>query len=1050
MLEKLVDVSVRNRGLVLALWGMIALGGWWALGKLSIDAVPDTSNVQVSVLTTAPGLAPLEVEQYITRPVEMALNGTPGLAELRSISRTSISAVTVVFQDGTDIYFARQLVNERLKQAEAEIPAGYGRPELAPVSTGLGEIYGFYLRSKTHSPMELRTLMDWVVAYKLRTVPGVIEVNAMGGDAKQYQVRIDPRKLAAYRLSLRQVHEALIRNNASLGAGYIERAAEAYVIRADALFKQPVDIASTVITTTADGTPVLLRQVAEVTTGAALRFGTVTKLGEGEIVSGIVMMLIGSNSRDVVHAVKVKIAEIQKELPEGVEIRPYIDRAEFIDRMLKTVTINLGEGALLVVAVLFLTLGSVRGSLIAALAIPLAMGIAVIGMVRLNVTGNLMSLGAIDYGLLVDGCIVMLEGGLLVLATRRPRTPEDVRQAISESMQRAARPVTFALTIILLVYLPLMALEGVEGRMFRPMAVTVALALFGALLFSLTAFPALAALWLKAPKKAHDPDHGVFGAIGRVYRRLLDACLAHPGRAMLAALGALVLTGFIGAKLGAEFVPRLEEGALSLDVRRLPSVSISEAQRLGLQVEQVLSKFPEVTSVVTRTGRAEVATDPVGPDEADVVVSLKPKEQWTSAKTLDQLGEAIKHAIETNVPATFVSVSQPIEDRVNQLLAGSKAHVVIKVFGEDLTVLKATADKIGEALRDVPGRGDLRVQRVLGLPMLEVRPDRQKLARVGIAAEDVLNVVEASRVGWNAGRVFEGSRRFDLMLLYPPRTATPEGFGELLVGAPGGQLLPLASVADLQPVEGPSVINRESLQRRVLVEVNVRGRDLVSFVKDAQAAVAKVQLPAGVTLDWGGQFENFQRASARLALVVPMALFVIFGMLFLMFGQIRWAVAVFAGAPFALIGGVLSLVLRGLTFSIPAAVGFIAVAGIAVLNGVVMASEVKRRMEEREPDPLRSGCLTVLRPVLTTAAVAAIGFLPMALSTRAGAEVQRPLATVVIGGVLSSTVLSLLILPVLLDLLVVRRSRTQESDQRNGSPVSGAPPVPPVAEPAPG
>jgi len=1050
MLERLVDFSVRRRGLVLVLWGMIAAASWWALGKLSIDAVPDVTNVQVSVLTSAPGLSPLEVEQYITRPVEMAVNGMPRVTEIRSVSRTAVSAVTVVFEDGTDIWFARQLVNERLKQAEADIPPGYGRPELAPVSTGLGEIYEFFLRSKTHSPMELRTLLDWVVGYRLRSVPGVIEVNAMGGEAKQYQVTIDPRKLAAYKLSLRQVHDALTRNNASLGAGYIEKNAEAFVIRADALFKSPEDIASTVLTTDVDGTPVLLRQVAQVGTGPALRFGTVTRLGEGEIVAGTVMMLIGSNSREVVQAVKDRLAEIQKDLPEGVEIQPYYDRAEFIDRMLKTVAINLVEGALLVVVVLFLTLGSIRGSLIAALAIPLSMGIALIGMVRLGVTGNLMSLGAIDFGLLVDGAIVMLEAALLTLAVRRPQRPEDVRGAIAEAMRRSARPVTFALAIILLVYLPLMALEGVEGRMFRPMAITVALALLGALAFSLTAFPALAATFLRVPKKAHDPDHGVFGALNRRYARFLDGALAHPRQALGLALVALVLTGIVGANLGAEFVPRLDEGALALDVKRLPSVSITEAQRLGTQVEQVLAKFPEVTAVVTRTGRAEVATDPVGPDETEVVVQLKPKEQWTTAKDLDALGEAIKEAVEAAVPATFVSVSQPIEDRVNQLLSGSRADVVVKVFGEDLPTLKATAERIGEALREVPGRGDLRVQRVLGLPMLEVRPDRQKLARVGVPAEDVLNVVEASRVGWNAGRVFEGARRFDLMLLYPPSAPTPEAFGELLVGTPMGQLVPLASLADVREVEGPAVINRESLQRRVLVEVNVRGRDLVSFVRDAQAAVASVQLPPGVTLEWGGQFENFQRASARLGLVVPMALFAIFGMLFLMFGEVRWALAVFAGAPFALIGGVLSLVVRGLPFSIPGAVGFIAVAGIAVLNGVVMASEVRRRMQEGDPDPLRSGAMTVLRPVLTTALVAAIGFLPMAISSRAGAEVQRPLATVVIGGVASSTVLSLLVLPVLLDHLVLRRHRRAAQENREGTVVGGAPPLPPGTEPAPG
>ena len=867
-----------------------------------------------------------------------------------------------------------------------------------------------------------------MVAYKLRAVPGVIEVNGMGGEAKQYQVVIDPKRMAAYRLSLGQIHDILSQNNASVGGGYIEKNGEAFVIRGAAQFRTVEDIENTVVTSDHDGTPVLMKHLGRVQIGPALRFGVVTKQGEGEIVAGTVMMLTGSNSREVVRGVKARLAQIQKELPAGVEIRSYYDRAEFINRMLKTVFINLGEGALLVVVILFLTLGSFRGSLIAALAIPLSMAIAVIGMLRLNVTGNLMSLGAIDFGLLVDGAIVMLEATLLQLALRRPVGRDDTATAVAEAMRRTARPVTFALLIILLVYLPLMALEGVEGRMFGPMAITVAMALGGALAFTLTAFPAMAAFVLTSPAHAHDENKGIFARIRAIYKRSLGACLTHPkltlGVAVVALGGALLA----GRGLGAEFVPRLDEGELSLDVKRLPSVSITEAQRLGGQVEEVLARFPEVLSVVTRTGRAEVATDPVGPDETEVMVKLRSKKEWTTAHDLDDLGEAIKTAIEKEVPATFVSVSQPIEDRVNQLLAGSRADVVIKVFGEDLLILKETADRIGKIVRDVPGRGDWRVQRVLGLPLLEVIPDRERLARYGISADRVLEVVEASRVGRFAGKIFEGSRRFDLMLLLPPPSLTPEGFGELLVGSSTGQLVPLASVATVRETEGPAVINRESLQRRVMVEVNVRGRDLVGFVNEARQRVeAEVTLAPGVTLEWGGQFENFTRASKRLGLVVPIALALIFTMLLLMFGDIRSAIAVFAGAPFALVGGVLSLVLRGLPFSIPAAVGFIAVAGVAVLNGVVMASEVQRHLIKGETgiEPIRQSALTVLRPVLTTALVAAVGFIPMATSNSAGAEVQRPLATVVIGGIVSSTLLGLMVLPVLLHLLVGRKAEEE-------------------------
>ena len=1029
-LEALVGFSVRRRGVVLVVWGAVLLAALAAVGKLSIDAVPDVTNTQVSVLTSAPGLSPVEVEKYLTFPVETAMNGLPGVAEIRSVSRTAVSAVTVIFQDGTETWFARQMVSERLKLAENDIPPGYGRPELGPVSTGLGEIYEFYLASKRHTPMELRTLLDWEVAVKLRAVPGVVEVNGMGGEVKQYQVVVDAKRLAAYRLALSDVERILEVNNASVGGGYIEKNRESFVIRGDAQYQTLEDIENTVITSDAAGTPVLIKNLAQVKIGPALRFGAVTKHGEGEIVAGTVMMLTGANSREVVTAVKQRLAELQAELPSGVEIRSYYDRAEFINRMLRTVAINLGEGAALVVVILFLTLGSLRGSLIAALAIPLAMAVALIGMVRFGVTGNLMSLGAIDFGLLVDGAIVMLEAALLQLARRRPPAIERA-ETIAQAMRQVARPVAFALGIILLVYLPLMALEGVEGRMFRPMAITVALALGGALAFSLTAFPALASYVLRVPAHADVEGAGGFGRVQRLYARALLPILAHPrlalGAAALALCGALAL----GRTLGAEFVPRLDEGELSLDVKRLPSVSISEAQRLGMQVEEVLTRFPEVRSVVTRTGRAEVATDPVGPDEAEVMVKLTPREDWQTAGDLDTLGEAIKTAVEREVPATFISVSQPIEDRVNQLLAGSRADVVIKVFGSDLATLKRTADDIGRVVRDVPGCGDWRVQRVLGLPLLEVTPDRPRMARYGLSADSVLAVVEASRVGRYAGKIFEQSRRFDLMLMLPPATLTPEAFGELLVGSPTGQLVPLASVASVRETEGPAVINRESLQRRVLVEVNVRGRDLVGFVHDAQAHVAaQVKLPQGVTVQWGGQFENFTRASQRLGLVVPIALGLIFGMLFLMFGDLRLAVAVFAGAPFALVGGVLALYLRGLPFSIPAAVGFIAVAGVAVLNGVVMASEASRRLSSGGaggPRAIVASAVAVLRPVLTTALVAAVGFIPMAVSTHAGAEVQRPLATVVIGGIFSSTLLGLAVLPVLLWLLAGRRAAGDET-----------------------
>ena len=1030
ILERIVETSVKKRAMVLALSGVVTAAALLAVPRLSIDAVPDVTNVQVTILTTAPGLSPAEVEQYLTYPIETAMNGIPGLREVRSVSKTALSSVTLVFTDDTKVWFARQLVSERLKLAEADIPPGYGRPELAPVSTGLGEIYEFYLDSDRHSPMELRTLLDWVVAYRLRSVPGVIEVNTMGGQVKQYQVVVDPRKMAGFKLTLREVLTALQQNNTNVGGGYIESNDEQIVIRGEAQFKDAEDIADTVLAVDDDGTPTLLRRIAEVRVGSALRYGVVTMHGKGEIVAGTVMMLIGENSRDVVKNVKAKLEEIKSELPAGVQIKSYYDRAEFIERMLSTVGVNLAEGAALVIAVLFLTLGSLRGSLLAALAIPLSMGVAVIGMRQLGVTGNLMSLGAIDFGLLVDGAIVMLEGTLHTLDKERP-PPADVPEVVARAMKRSARPVAFAVAIILLVYLPLMALEGVEGRMFRPMAITVSIALGGALLFTLTTFPAACAYALRAhaPKSSDRP--GVFDRLSRGYARTLAWTFQRPPLPLAVAAAALVLTVPLASNLGAEFVPRLDEGEFALDVRRLPSVGITTSQRLSTQVEGVVARFPETLSVVTRLGRAEVATEPVGPDETAVRVKLRPRPEWTTAHDMDELGALMKKAIEDEVPATYVAISQPIEDRVNQLLSGSRADLAVKVFGPDLGVLKSIGEKVAGVLKDVPGTGDLRVQRMLGLPLLDVSVDRLRLARHGIPAAEVLATVEAARAGITAGKVFEDTRRFDVTLLMPPPRPDPESIGEVPVGTRDGVIVPLAQLTRIETREGPATINREALERRLLVEANVRGRDLVGYVNDARSRVeASVALPPGYRLVWAGQFENFTRAKDRLVLVVPIALAIIIGMLFLMFGELRTVACVFACVPLSLVGGIVALQLRGLPFSIPAAVGFIALAGVAVLNGVVMASELQRRLRSPGVDnPYIVSAAAVLRPVITTALVAAIGFLPMALSTRAGAEVQRPLATVVIGGILSSTLLSLFVLPTLLKLVGGVRNRVLEQNR---------------------
>ncbi len=1019
MLESIVEFSIRNRVGVLISAAAVFVAGCFLLRKLPIDAVPDVTNVQVVVLTDAPGLSAEEMERFVTFPVEMGLNGLPKLDELRSVTRAGLSAVTVVFKEDMDIWFARQLVSERLREIEADVPPEFGKPQLAPVSTGLGEIYQFVLESDRHTPMELRGMLQWELSPKLRSVPGVIEVNAMGGAAKEYQVVLDPGKLAAHRLTLSQVLEALTRNNLNVGGGWIERGSEQLAIRGEGQTRTLSDIADIVVSVDADGTPVQVRRLGEVRIGSALPQGVVTRDGKGEAVTGIVLMLIGQNSRDVVHAVKAKIEELRAELPEGARIETVYDRASFIDRTLHTVGKNLIEGALLVGVVILVFLRSWRLSLLVTFGIPMSMIIALFGMLQFGVTGSLMSLGAIDFGLLVDGPIVMAEAIMTRLALEQASARNRIG-VITDSLRQVTRPVVFSVLIILLVYVPLLTLEGTEGKMFKPMATTMALALFGSVVFSLFVFPAGAAAFMG--EVSH--GHGLLGKLDAPYRRAVTWSIARRGVLIAFAVVALIATLPVAGSLGADFVPRIDEGDIVVAIRRIPSIGFSEARRLDLLTQQVLKRFPEVETTLCMTGRAEVAVDPVGMDNSDLLVKLKPKEQWTTAHDLDALGEKMKAAIEKEVPATFVSISQPIEDRTNEMISGSRADVAIQLFGTDLEVLTDVGRRIGRIVLHTPGAGDVRVERALGLPMLQIRADRARMARYGINAEEVMTAVRSTRQGTPAGHVFEGQRRYDLRMIVPPTGQRPEDFGRLPIGARDGQLVPLAQLASIVEDDGPAQISRHSMRRRLRIDVNIRGRDLLGFVEDAQARVAQAaRLPEGYDVEWGGQFENFQRASARLGIVLPVALGIIFGMLFLTFGSLRYAGAVFSGVPFALIGGVIGLALRGMSFSIPAAVGFIALCGIAVLNGVVMASEVKHRINEGEGDPVVEGAVHVLRPMLLTATVAAIGFLPMALSTSAGSEVQRPLATAVIGGMVSSTLLGLLLLPALLRVFLTAKPR---------------------------
>lgn len=1008
MLGSLVVASIRLRRLTLSALVVLLIGGFWAAKRLPIDALPDVSTIQVSVLTTSAGLTPLEMERAVTTPIENALNGIPKGVELRSVSRSGLSVVTVVFQDDMDVWFARQLVLERLRGVP--LPPATTEPELAPVSTGLGEIYQFVVRSDHHSSMQLRTLLDWEIVPKLRNVPGVVEVNTMGGELKQFQVVVDPARLKASDLTLDNVVQALKAANVNVGGGYVERLQESYTVRGQGLLENLSEIGEVVLRTSREGTPVLVRHIADVKVGPALRYGAITLDGKGEAVTGIVMMILGANSKDVTEGVVERVAQIQKELPAGVRIETIYDRSDFVGQTLTTVMKNLIEGVLVVALVLTLFLGSFRAGMAVVIGVPASMAIALFGMHLFGVTGDLMSLGAIDFGFLVDGPIVIAEAVIAKTAgkilTGGARSEQYAKVASS-----VARPVAFAVAIIMLVYLPLVALEGVEGKMFRPMAITMACALFGALVYAIVFFPAVL-VTLVPPQKGHDP-RWITWLNGR-YSALLPWFVAKRIPLWIASMGFLVGVSWLFMQTGAEFVPRIFEGDAVVTIRRSPSISLEEAQRLDMKAGQVLARFPEVERTLAQTGRAEVATDPVGNDNTDLMVNLKPIREWTTAHDFDDLSVAFKDSIESEVPGTFVSVSQPIEDRTNEMISGSRADVQIQLFGSELDDLTTYANHVGKVVKGIRGTGDVRVERILGASMINAVVDRARMARYGVRIEDAFHVLAAAREGISAGDIYEEERRFDLRVLQPPAKPTAGAIGELFIETATGISIPLREVVTMSEGDGPTAIRREDRRRAVRVDVNLRGRDLVSWVTEAQKKVQeKVQFPPDFKVKWGGQFENFERAQARLALVVPAALAVIFLMLLWMFADVRLALAVFALVPLALTGGMLGLLFRGLSFSLPAAVGFIALGGIGVLNGVVVASEIRERLLQGEPldDAVCHGASHSLRAVLTTAAVAALGFLPMALATGAGAEVQRPLATAVVVGMVFGTFLSIIVLP---------------------------------------
>ncbi|HEY1394871.1 CusA/CzcA family heavy metal efflux RND transporter [Roseateles sp.] len=1032
MFERIIRFAIEHRWLVLAaVLGMAALGVF-SYQKLPIDAVPDITNVQVQINTGAPGYSPLEAEQRVTFPVETAMAGLPGLKQTRSLSRYGLSQVTVIFADGTDIHFARQLVNERLQAAREHLPDGL-TPAMGPVSTGLGEIYQWTIEAEEgarkpdgspYTPIDLREIQDWVVKPQLRNVPGVTEVNTIGGFAREFEVAPDPGRLSSHGLTLEDVVQALERNNANVGAGYIERRGEQYLIRAPGQLRDLADIGNVVLR--ADGgVPVRVRDVAQVGIGKELRSGAATDNGR-EVVLGTVFMLIGENSRSVAQAVDRKMKEVATTLPQGVHVVTVYDRTVLVDKAIATVKRNLVEGAVLVIAVLFLFLGNLRAAVLTALVIPLSMLFTFTGMVGQKVSANLMSLGALDFGIIVDGAVVIVENCVRRLAHAqsrlgRPLTRSERFHEVFAAAQEARRPLLFGQLIIMVVYLPIFALTGVEGRMFHPMAVTVVMALLGAMILSITFVPAAVALFIG--EKVQEKESRLMAWAHRAYEPLLVKAMAARPVVVTGAAVAVVLSTLLATRLGSEFVPSLNEGDFAVQALRLPGTSLSQSVAMQQQMEARLKeKFPEIERVFSRTGTAEIAADPMPPNISDAYVMLKPQDQWPEPRrTRDALIAAVQAELAT-LPGQNYEFSQPIQLRFNELISGVRSDVAVKVFGDDMDQLNAAAAKIAAVLGGLDGAAEVNVEQTTGLPMLTVDIDREKAGRHGLNLQDVQQLVATATGGAHAGTLFEGDRRFAIVVRLPEALRTDLAAIERLPvplpkGADGAaRFLPLSEVATLSLAPGPNQVSREDGKRRVVVSANVRGRDLGSFVAEAQQAVtAQVALPSGYWLGWGGQFENLQSASERLRVVVPLALGLVFILLFAMFGNVRDGLLVFSGIPFALTGGVLALWLRGIPLSISAAVGFIALSGVAVLNGLVMISFIRQLREQGRSleEAIHEGALTRLRPVLMTALVASLGFVPMALATGTGAEVQRPLATVVIGGILSSTALTLLVLPVL-------------------------------------
>ncbi|EJN13900.1 heavy metal efflux pump, cobalt-zinc-cadmium [Bradyrhizobium sp. YR681] len=1056
MIDALLALSIRQRWLVVLFALAAGAFGAWNFTRLPIDAVPDVTNVQVQINTRAPGLSPLEAEQRITFPIETAMGGLPRLDYTRSISRYGLSQVTVVFQDGTDIYFARQLVNERIQQAKDLLPAGT-EVAMGPISTGLGEIYVYSVEAKAgaksstgaeFTPTELRTIQDWIIKPQLRTIPGVVEVNSIGGYERQFHVLPIPGRLMAYKLGFRDIMTALAANNSNVGAGYIERNGEQYLVRAPGQVANIEDIRNIVIGSRG-GVPVRIRDVADVQEGRDLRSGAASANGT-ETVLGTAMLLIGENSRTVAQRVKARLTEIAKSLPDGVIARAVYDRTHLVEATIQTVEKNLIEGAALVIAVLFLILGNIRAALITACVIPLSMLFTITGMVESKVSANLMSLGAIDFGIIVDGAVIIVENCLRLLAAEQHRrgrllSLEERMETIRAGASEVIKPSLFGTLIIAVVYLPVLTLTGTEGKMFTPMALTVLMALAGAALLSVTFVPAAVAIIVTG--KVSETENVFMRAAKRLYVPLLERAIRYRGSVAFGAV--LIVAGsiFAAARMGGEFIPSLDEGDITIETIRIPGTSLTQSVDMQLRLEKAVKQVPEVATIFSKVGTAEIANDPMPPNVADTYVTLRPREEWPDpGKPKDEVVAELERAANT-LPGTAYGMTQPIQMRFNELIAGIRSDVGVKIFGDDLDVLAGIAQQVNGVIRGIEGAADVKTEQVAGLPILTVKLDRQALSRYGLSLSEVQNLVEIAIGGKPVGKLFEGDRRFDIVVRLPESLrADPDTIKSLPIPLPPGEdvpavtktawpggnaplrYVPLSSVATIEIAPGPNQISRENGKRRVVVMANVRGRDLRSFVAEAQEAVAeKVKLPPGYWIGWGGQFEQLVSATKRLTIVVPVALLLVFLLLFMGMGSAADAALVFSGVPLALTGGVAALLLRGIPLSISAGVGFIALSGVAVLNGLVIIAFIERLRSEGRPiaEAVREGALTRLRPVLMTALVASLGFVPMALATGAGAEVQRPLATVVIGGIISSTVLTLLVLPALY--LLFRRDVASET-----------------------